>query len=95
MAFFRKPKLPTKKAPLRPWTNKEIKVVGWCMNKRIQVGITPDWKHEYNLWQIEIRINGTSHHDPKRYDDDVLDKVYEYYKYYYDKYNKQQKIPNS
>ena len=65
------------------------------MNKNIHIGVTPDFEHDYNLWQIEIRINGTSHHDPKRYDDDVLDKVYEYYKYYYDKYNKQQKIPNS
>ena len=53
MAFFRRPKLPTKKAPTKPWTNEELKVVGWCMNKRIHVSITPDWKHEYNLWQID------------------------------------------
>ena len=52
----------------------------------------PDWKHEYNLWQIDITINNKTHVDPKRYDEDVLDKVYEYYKYYYDKYNKQQKV---
>ena len=89
MAFFRRPKLPTKKAPTKPWTNDELKVVGWCMNKNIHVGITPDWKHEYNLWQIDITINGKVHNDPARYEDDVLDKVYEYYKYYYDKYNKQ------
>ena len=89
MAFFRRPKLPSKKAPTRPWNNEEIKVVGWCMNKNIHVSITPDWKHEYNLWQIDITINGKVHNDPARYDDDVLDKVYEYYKYYYDKYNKQ------
>ena len=50
MAFFRRPKLPTKKAPTRPWSPEEIKVVGWCMNKRIHVGITPDFKHEYSLW---------------------------------------------
>ena len=89
MAFCRRPKLPTKKAPIRPWNNEEIKVVGWCMNKNIHVGITPDWEHEYNLWQIDITINGKVHNDPARYDDDVLNKVYEYYKYYYDKYNKQ------
>ena len=34
-----------------------------------------------------ISINGTTHIDPKRYDEDVLEKVYEYYKYYYHKYN--------
>ena len=42
----------------------------------------------------EKQADGSSY-DPKRYDDNVLDKVYEYYKYYYDKYNIQQKIPNS
>ena len=89
MAFFRRPKLPRKTAPTKPLTNDEMKVVGWCMNKNIHVSITPDWKHEYNLWKIDITINGKVHNDPARYDDDVLDKVYEYYKYYYDKYNKQ------
>ena len=89
MAFFRRPKLPRKTAPTKPWTNDEMKVVGWCMNKNIHVSITPDWKHAFNLWQIDITINGKTHVDPARYDDDVLDKVYEYYKYYYDKYNKQ------
>ena len=89
MAFFRRPKLPRKTAPTKPWTNDEMKVVGWCMNKNIHISITPDWKHEFNLQQIDITINGKTHVDPARYDDDVLDKVYEYYKYYYDKYNKQ------
>ena len=42
-----------------------------------------------SLWQIDISINGKTHVDPKRYDENVLDKVYEYYKYYYDKHNKQ------
>ena len=89
MAFFRRPKLPRKTAPKKTWTNDEMKVVGWYMNKNIHVSITPDFKHEFNLWQVDITINGKTHIDPARYDDDVLDKVYEYYKYYYDKYNKQ------
>ena len=89
MAFKRWQKSPSRKVPTRPWEQDEMKVVGWCMNKNIHVGITPDFKHEYNLWQIDIMINGKTHADPARYDDDVLDKVYEYYKYYYDKYNKQ------
>ena len=80
-------KLPRKQAPIKAWDEDQMKVVGWCINNNIHIGITPDFDNEFNLWQIEIRINGTSHHDPKRYDDDVLDKVYEYYKYYYDKYN--------
>jgi hypothetical protein len=67
-----------------------MKIVGWCINKNIKVGISPDWQHDLNKWQIEISINNNIHLDPNRYDDDnVLDKLYEYYKYYYDKYNKQ------
>ena len=88
MAFFRRPKLPTKKAPTRAWSPEEIKVIGWCMSKNIHVAITPDWKDEYTRWQIEININGKVHTDPKRYNGNVLEKMYEYYKYYYDKHNK-------
>ena len=45
-----------------------------------------DWKNDLNNWQIEITINKNTHIDPKRYDDNVLDKVMEYYNYYYNKY---------
>ena len=89
MAFFRRPKLPSKKAPTKPWTNDELKVVGWCMNKNIHVGITPDWKHPLIHWQIHIEIKDKVHVDTKRYDSrSVLNKKLEYYKYYYEKYNK-------
>jgi|TARA_R100000234_G_scaffold52053_1_gene31232 hypothetical protein len=80
-------KLPRKQAPTKPWDEDQMKVIGWCMSNNINIGITPDFDNEFNLWQIEIRINGTTHIDPKRYDEDVLEKVYEYYKYYYHKYN--------
>ena len=40
-------------------------------------------------WKIEIRINNKVHVDPANYTvANVHDKMYEYYKYYYDKYNK-------
>ena len=86
MAFFRRPKLPTKKAPLRPWTNEEIKVIGWCMNKNIHVGITPGNTN----WKVEIRMNkGDWKQDPGVYEhEEAMKKMYEYYKYYYDIYNK-------
>ena len=90
MAFKRWKKSPSKKPPVKMWTGKEMKLIGWCLNKNIGVGISPDWKHELTHWQIDISINDKIHTDPKRYDDEnVLDKMYEYYKYYYDKYNKQ------
>ena len=90
MAFKRWNKSPSKTPPEKTWTSKEMKIIGWCLNKNINVGIGPDWKDDLNRWQIEININGKTHTDPNKYNDDVVyNKVNEYYKYYYDKYNKQ------
>ena len=83
-------KTPSKKPPQRSWDETEMKIIGWCMNKNIKVSISPDWKDDLNRWQIEININKNNHTDPNRYSDEVVyNKVNEYYKYYYDKYNKQ------
>tara|TARA_R100001463_G_scaffold50737_1_gene101212 strand:- start:185 stop:457 length:273 start_codon:yes stop_codon:yes gene_type:complete len=90
MAFKRWNKTPSKQAPKRSWSNEEMKIIGWCLNKKIGVAISPDWKEGLNRWQIEINVNSKIHTDPNRYSDDVVyNKVNEYYKYYYDKYNKQ------
>ena len=90
MAFKKWNKSPSKKPPQKSWDVNEMKIIGWCLNKKIGVGISPDWKDTMNKWQIDISINGKVHTDPNRYtDDDVYNKVNEYYKYYYDKYNKQ------
>ena len=89
MVFKRWQKSPSKKPPEKAWTNKEMKIIGWCLNKNIKVAITPDWKKDANKWLIEININNKIHKDPNRYDNEVVyNKVNEYYKYYYDKYNK-------
>jgi len=88
MAFKKWKKSPSKRPPTKLWTPDEMKVIGWCMSKKIYIAITPDWKDEYTRWQIEININGKVHTDPKRYNGNVLEKMYEYYKYYYDKHNK-------
>ena len=77
-----------KKATARTWTPEEMKVIGWCLQNNIGVSISPDWRDDFNRWQIEININGKVHTDPKRYNGNVLEKMYEYYKYYYDKHNK-------
>ena len=90
MAFKKWQKTPSKSPPQRSWSQKEMKIIGWCLNKNIGVGISPDWKDDLNRWQIDISINNKIHKDPNRYSNDlVYDKVNEYYKYYYDKYNKQ------
>ena len=86
MAFRRWNKSPSKQPPKKSWSEDEMKIVGWCLTRDIKLGISPDWKHGLNYWQIEISINGRVHIDPSRYDDEkVYDKVNEYYKYYYDK----------
>ena len=87
MAFKRWNKSPSKKPPVKSWQPEEMKVIGWCLQRNIGVSITPDWKHDMNKWIIEISINGNIHADPNRYDDEtVLNKLNEYYKYYYDKH---------
>ena len=90
MVFKRWQKSPSKRPPNKNWSEKEMKIIGWCLNKNISIAISPDWKDGLNRWQIDISINNNTHADPNRYESDVVyDKVNEYYKYYYDKYNKQ------
>ncbi len=70
-----------------PYTDDNMKHVAWCMNNSIVVGFSPLWDTE-DQWQIDIQINATVSVDPNTYSsDEVMAKVYEYYKYYYDKYN--------
>ena len=88
MAFKRWKKSPSKRPPRKLWSKDEMKVIGWCLQNKIGVGISPDWNDDLQRWQIEININGKVHTDPNRYNGNILDKMYEYYKYYYDKHNK-------
>ena len=89
MAFKKWNRTPSKSPPKRSWSQDEMKIIGWCLNKNIGVSINPDWKDDMSRWQINISINGKTHADPNRYyNDNVYNKVNEYYKYYYDKYNK-------
>ena len=86
MVFKRWQKSIGKNPPERSWTNEEMKIIGWCLNKNIKVAITPNWEEDANKWLVEININNKIHKDPNRYDNEVVyNKVNEYYKYYYDK----------
>ena len=72
-----------------PYTKENIKHAGWCINKGIKIPVSPNWEGPDYEWKIEININGKIHFDPAIYEgDQALKKMYEYYKYYYDKYNK-------
>ena len=89
MAFKRWNKAPSKKPPIKSWDVNEMKIIGWCLSNNISVAISPDWKNEMNKWKIDITINKKVHTDPNGYENEtVYEKVNEYYKYYYDKYNK-------
>ena len=70
-----------------PYTDDNMKHIAWCMNNSIVVGFSPLWDTE-DQWQIDIQINAIVSVDPNTYgSDEVMAKVYEYYKYYYHKYN--------
>ena len=78
-----------KKATARTWTPEEMKAVGWCLSNNIFISCIPNWKEKGINWFIDIKINKNVHRDPTTYEDEeVFNKIYEYYKYYYDKYNK-------
>ena len=70
-----------------PYTDEDIKRVSWCMDKNIHIAVSPG----EIKWKVEIRMNkGNWNKDPGVYEhEDAMKKMYEYYKYYYDKYNKQ------
>ena len=66
------------------YTNDDMKRVNWCMNKGIKVAVIPNG----TKWQVEVNLNKKIHLDSKIYEaKEATEKMYEYYKYYYDKYN--------
>ena len=68
------------------YTREDMKRVQWCLDKKIKIAVIPSG----TKWQIELNINDKIHLDPEiRQADEAYKKMYEYYKYYYDKHNKQ------
>ena len=84
MAFYKKA-AKGKSPGSHPYTNEDMKRVNWCMNKGIKIAVIPNGME----WQVEISINGNVHLNPEVYKaNEAHEKMYEYYKYYYDKHNK-------
>ena len=68
------------------YTNEDMKRVGWCLGKNIKIAVIPKGIN----WHVELNINDNIHLNPEVYKaDEAYEKMYEYYKYYYDKHNKQ------
>jgi len=87
---FHQPGKPSKGArnPGRiPYTLDDMKRIGWCLDNKIGVSVIPNWDTA-KMWMVQITVKGTVRTDPVDYtDEQALIKMYEYYKYYYDKYN--------
>jgi hypothetical protein len=82
--FFKKQK--GRSAGWHPYEPIDMKRVSWCINKGIRVSVVPKWSGSTNDWNVEIIINSSTHLDPKTYNGyNAQTKMYEYYKYYYDK----------
>ena len=68
-----------------PYTNEDIKRVSWCMDNGFKIAVIPSG----TKWQVELSINKKIHLDSNVYEaNEAYKKMYEYYKYYYDKHNK-------
>ena len=66
-------------------TIEEHEAMAWCLSNGIQVYIHCD---EPYVMHLAIRINGKENISPETYSgDEILKKKYEFYKYYYEKYN--------
>ena len=88
MAYgFKYNKTPGRRAGPHPYTPEDMKRVGWCMKKGIKIAIIPNWEGSNDEWRVELNIKKKIHLDPAIYmADEAYVKMYEYYKYYYDKY---------
>ena len=66
-------------------TDDEEKAYRWCIKNNIK--ISPVCYTYGKSWKIDIIINGKSFKSPEAYSAVVCwEKMYEYYKYYYDKH---------
>ena len=81
-----KKKITGKNPGYHSFTDEDMKRVNWCLNNGIKIAVIPNGTE----WQVEINLNKKIHLDPNIYKaDEAYKKMYEYYKYYYDKHNKQ------
>jgi hypothetical protein len=84
MAFFKK--FSGKSPGFHVYTNADMKRVQWCLDRKIKIAVIPNGVN----WQVEITIGKSVNLDSTIYKaKEAYKKMYEYYKYYYDKHNKQ------
>ena len=64
---------------------KEFKAYHWCINNGIY--ISPFCEENFTSWHIDIEINKKINRSPQTFNPrELWEKIFEYYKYYYNKY---------
>ena len=88
MAFGFKYAKNTGRSPgYHPYTDEDMKHIGFCIKKGIKIAVIPYWEGQSDEWRVELNINNKIHLDPKVYKvREAHEKMYEYAKYYYEKY---------
>lgn len=66
--------------------DEQYKYYRWCINNNIIIWPVGELTND---WHIRITINGKTHISPERYGENIWEKVHEFYKYYYEKYYKE------
>jgi len=83
-----------KRKPFKPgfinWTKADYKIISWCINNGIACCVVKahHFQGPKQDFCVEIIIKKKSTFSPSFEKDEVLYKQLEYYKYYYNKYNK-------
>ena len=84
--MFKKKKAPSRRAPYLHPSKSQYDAWTWCINNKVGVCVVPDWPNA-GKWKIEIVMNEKTSVDPNSYDGiEALTKMYEYCKYYKNKY---------
>mgnify|MGYP003147283175 CR=1 FL=1 len=66
-------------------SNYDMEAVSWCFKNNIHIYIHAD---EPYVLHLAVRINGKETISPETYSGEIIQKKkYEFYKYYYEKYN--------
>ena len=72
------------------WTEEDYLAYHWCVAHGVTIAMhatTPGIGNR--TWELEITANGKTITSPKEYGPyDLYDKVFELYRFYYNKYNK-------
>ena len=72
------------------WTEEDTLAYYWCIANGVTIGInatTPGLGNR--TWVLEINVNGQKIISPKEYGPyDLYNKLFELYRFYYNKYNK-------